>query len=73
MVLLLYVRSATAQQELIDAMGERQQEAYVWFVRDPPAAGSAQEASALRTFQAECPTRIKSGVYGCAKIDVSKP
>lgn len=54
-------------------MAERQQEAYVWFVRDPPAAGSAQEASVLGTFQAECPTRIKSGVYGCPETIVSKP
>ena len=39
------------------------------FVREPPGAqGSKEEAATLQTFQRGCPTRIKSGVYGCATI-----
>ena len=42
---------------------------FLRFVRDPPGVqGSKEEAAALQTFQRGCPTRIKSGVYGCATI-----
>lgn len=47
-------------------MAARQQEAYVWFVREPPPMGSDAEKLELTTFQRQCPTRVKSGVYGCA-------
>ena len=64
------LRGAEQASHLLKAMAAQGEgasccEAYVWFVRGPAAAGGEEEAAALATLGRECPTRVRSGVYGC--------
>ena len=63
-------RGADQASHLLKAMAAQGEgasccEAYVWFVRGPAAARGEEEAAALATLGRECPTRVRSGVYGC--------
>ena len=40
-------------------------EAYLWFVHAPIEGMEVASSNTFATFKAGCPTRVRSGVYGC--------